>query len=244
VTIDLEARIVFRDDVSVKLVAHEATDASVVHAARVSTIGSRSQARRLEATDPADEGLIRYLMRSRHGSPFEHNVMTFLIEAPIFVWREFMRHRIASYNEESARYKQLEPVFYCPSPQRNLQQAGSSAHPKLIPGTPHQVTIVNTGIRRASRLAYATYEQLLDEGIAREVARMVLPLNIFSSAYVTMNARALMNFLSLRTHRPDATYPSSPQREIEMVAEQMEALWKHLMPMTQSAFDTTGRVCP
>ncbi|WP_204268146.1 FAD-dependent thymidylate synthase, partial [Escherichia coli] len=69
---------------------------------------------------PRDRGLINYLMRDRHGSPFEHNSMTFYVQAPIFVFREFMRHRIASYNEESGRYRELRPVFYVPARERNL----------------------------------------------------------------------------------------------------------------------------
>jgi thymidylate synthase (FAD) len=85
---------------------------------------------------------------------------------------------------------------------------------------------------------------MLDAGIAREVARIVLPLTIYSSMYVTMNARALMNFLSLRTKREDSTFPSYPQREIEMVAEQMEAEFARLMPLTHGAFDRNGRVAP
>jgi thymidylate synthase (FAD) len=85
---------------------------------------------------------------------------------------------------------------------------------------------------------------MLDAGVAREVARIVLPLTIFSSMYVTMNARSLMNFLSLRTTRPDAHYPSFPQREIEMVAERMERAWAELMPLTHGAFEENGRVAP
>jgi thymidylate synthase (FAD) len=85
---------------------------------------------------------------------------------------------------------------------------------------------------------------MLDAGIAREVARIVLPLNLFSSMYVTMNARALMNFLSLRTKREDSHFPSFPQREIEMVAEKMETSFQELMPLTHAAFEKNGRVAP
>jgi thymidylate synthase (FAD) len=80
--------------------------------------------------------------------------------------------------------------------------------------------------------------------VAREVARIVLPLTIYSSAYVTMNARALMNFLSLRRSDPDSRFPSFPQREIEMVAEQYEQHWTRLMPLTHAAFVANGRVAP
>ena len=85
---------------------------------------------------------------------------------------------------------------------------------------------------------------MLAAGIAREVARIVLPLTIYSSMYVTMNARSLMNFLSLRTTREDSQFPSFPQREIEMCAERMEAEWAGLMPLTHAAFETNGRVAP
>jgi len=114
----MSEEIIFRDDMSVELVKSSASDADVIWAARVSTAGDKS----LEdvGADPAkSEGLINYLARERHGSPFEHTSMTFFISAPIFVFREFMRHRIASYNEESGRYRELKPVFYIPSKERS-----------------------------------------------------------------------------------------------------------------------------
>ena len=92
--------------------------------------------------------------------------------------------------------------------------------------------------------AYAAYQRMLEAGNAREVARIVLPVTIYSSMYVTMNARSLMNFLSLRTKREDSHFPSFPQREIEMAAEQMEAEWARLMPLTHAAFEKNGRVAP
>ncbi len=107
--------VIFSDDVSVELIKSSASDADVIWAARVATAGELS----LDdiGEDPArSAGLINYLARERHGSPFEHTSMTFFVSAPIFVFREFMRHRIASYNEESGRYRELKPVFYIPSP--------------------------------------------------------------------------------------------------------------------------------
>jgi thymidylate synthase ThyX len=164
----------FRSDISVELVKANAQDSDVVWAARVSTAGEMS----LEARDEDPErsaGLIRYLMRDRHGSPFEHTSMTFLVSAPIFVFREFMRHRVGwSYNE----------------------------------------------------------------------ARGVLPVGTFSSMYASCNARSLMHFLGLRTQREGARFPSFPQREIEMVAEQMESHFARLMPITHAAFESNGRVAP
>lgn len=245
---DAEAspEIEFRSDVTVELVRSSASDADVLFAARVSTQGEQTlddAAAGTEAT-ARDRGLINYLMRDRHGSPFEHNSMTFYVQAPIFVFREFMRHRIASYNEESGRYRELRPVFYVPAADRNLVQVGKPGAYEFLPGTPEQHAVVDEGVRRVATDAFETYQRMLAAGVAREVARIVLPLNIYSSMYVTMNARSLMNFLSLRTKAEGSHFPSFPQREIEMCAEKMEAFWADLMPLTHAAFTAGGRVAP
>jgi thymidylate synthase (FAD) len=239
----------FRSDVTVELVRAGAADADVLFAARVSTLGEQTLESAVagsagEAATARDRGLINYLMRDRHGSPFEHNSMTFYVQAPIFVFREFMRHRIASYNEESGRYRELRPVFYLPGEDRKLVQAGKPGAYEFLPGDDRQHTLVNQTVRDASARAYAAYQEMLAAGIAREVARMVLPLNIYSSMYVTMNARSLMNFLSLRRRVDGAAFPSFPQREIEMCAERMEVIWQRLMPLTWSAFNDHGRIAP
>lgn len=233
----------FRSDVTVELVRSAARDADVLFAARVSTQGEQSL-EQLDADPARSKGLVNYLMRSRHGSPFEHNSMTFYVQAPIFVFREFMRHRIASYNEESGRYRELLPVFYVPGPDRALCQVGKPGHYEFVGGTAEQHELVEAETRRTCVEAYAAYRRMLDAGIAREVARIVLPLTIYSSMYVTLNARSLMNFLSLRTTREDASFPSYPQREIELCAEAMEAEWAALMPLTHAAFEANGRVAP
>jgi thymidylate synthase (FAD) len=233
----------FRTDVAVELVRSSAGDSDVLFAARVSTKGELS----LDDVDgdaSKSSGLINFLMRDRHGSPFEHNSMTFYVSAPIFVFREFMRHRIASYNEESGRYRELRPVFYMPGPDRRLVQVGKPGAYDFVDGTPEQLELVQAETKAVCREAYASYQRMLDAGVAREVARIVLPVTIFSSMYVTMNARSLMNFLSLRTKRDDSTFKSFPQREIEMVAERMEAEWAALMPLTHAAFEKNGRVAP
>ena len=92
--------------------------------------------------------------------------------------------------------------------------------------------------------AYEAYQKLLAEGVAREVARAVLPVGLYSSMYATCNARSLMHFLGLRTQHELAKVPSFPQREIEMVGEKMEAEWARLMPLTYAAFNANGRVAP
>ncbi|HJM04039.1 MAG TPA: FAD-dependent thymidylate synthase [Candidatus Saccharimonadaceae bacterium] len=238
--------IMFRSDVTVELVRVSASDSDVLFAARVSTQGEQTLAAAAagsEATDK-DRGIINYLMRDRHGSPFEHNSFTFYVQAPIFVFREFMRHRIASYNEESGRYRELQPCFYVPGPERNLQQEGKPGAYVFVPGTPEQNLLVDAEVRMACQAAYESYRRMLKAGIAREVARIVLPVTIYSSMYVTMNARALMNFLSLRTKREGSHFPSFPQREIEMAAEQMEQHFARLMPLTYKAYNENGRVAP
>ena len=229
--------LVFRSDVTVELVQSMGDDSMVVKSAGVSTGASNT-------TPEKDAGLINYLMRDRHGTPFEHNAFTFYIEAPIFVFREFMRHRIASYNEESGRYKELSPVFYVPDENRKLVQVGKPGAYTFEDGTYDQKVMVPAEIKRTAKEAYTAYQRMLDKGVAREVARAVLPVNIYSSMFVTMNARALMNFLSLRTTREGTHFPSFPQREIEMVAEKMEELWAEKMPVTWQKFNEHGRVSP
>lgn len=236
--------IVYRSDMTVELVRGSARDSDVVFAARVSTQGEASLEAASAEASARDQGLIRFLMRDRHGSPFEHNSFTFFVEAPIFVFREFMRHRIASYNEESGRYRELRPIFYVPSRDRRLIQQGKPGAYEFHPGTPEQHDVVEREIRASSEASYASYQRMLEAGVAREVARAVLPVNLYSSMYVTMNARALMNFLSLRTAHPEAAFPSFPQREIEMVAELMEEHFASAMPMTHEAFVAGGRIAP
>ena len=184
-------------------------------------------------------------MRDRHGSPFEHSSMTFLITAPIFVFREFHRHRAGwSYNEESGRYRELDPVFYIPGADRKLVQQGRPGQYEFVDGTADQHRLVSEAMSAAYHQCYALYQDMLSNGIAREVARAVLPVGLYSSMYATCNARSLMHFLSLRTTHDQAAVPSFPQREIEMVAEQMEARWAKLMPLTHQAFNDHSRRRP
>lgn len=234
---------VFRGDVTVELIKHAAADADVIWAARVSTAGEQSLDE-LGADPGRSAGLINYLMRDRHGTPFEHSSMTFYVQAPIFVFREFMRHRTFSFSEESGRYRELAPVFYLPGPRRRLVQLGRPGAYEFAEGTPEQHELVADRTRRACRQAYQAYREMLAAGIAREVARTVLPVGLYSSMYATCNARALMNFLALRVRSEHSAFPSFPQREIEMVAQQMEAQWARLMPLTHGAFERHGRVCP
>lgn len=225
----------FDSEMHVDLVDFMGGDQRVVQAAQVSTKGADA------VNSETKEGLIRYLVNNRHASPTEHSAFTFMITAPIFVARESHRHRISSLNEESGRYKTLNPHFYVPAEDRKLQQVGKTGDYKFSEGTQEQRTAVQGHVRSASIEAWTHYTDLLDQGVTREVSRMVLPTNIYTSWYLTINARSLMNYLSLRTTNPDATIKSTPQREIEMVAEKMEEHFKEKMPVTYSAWNNNGR---
>lgn len=232
----MSKQITYTSDLGVELINVSASDQSVVDAARVST-GSESKENR---------GLINFLVKNRHGSPFEHNSFTFKIHAPIFVAREFMRHRIGfSYNEESGRYKELEPVFYVPPAQRPLVQIGKAGRYEFVDGNETQYRLTQFAIKNSSEVAYKQYESMLRSGIAREVSRMVLPVNIYTSFFVTCNARSLMSFLSLRTSSNEGQkFPSYPMNEIEQVARKMEEVFKEHMPLTYLSYVENGYVAP
>lgn len=233
----------YLDHPEVFLIDHMGGDESVVRSARVSVKG---RADAVDMTDPKSTGLISYLMENKHGTPFEHNAMTFYVKAPIFVFREFHRHRIGlSYNEMSGRYMELPPEFYSPAPGRPLFNKGTSARPDYTLG--EQVIaedLVNTKTIEIYEAAWRAYQDMLSEGIAPEVARIVLPVGIMSQMYVTCNARSLMSFLSLRTHEPEAQHVSHPQHEIQQVARAMEEEFANLFPVTYAAYNKFRRVAP
>ena len=172
--------------------------------------------------------------------------MTYDIEMPApwhnFIADDFVVHN--SYNEESARYRELEPVFYVPGPDRRLRQEGKPGHYEFVDAGPELTALAVESTTGAYVAAHGAYRRMLDAGVAREVARTVLPVGIYSSMYATCNARSLMAFLSLRTQAEGSTFPSFPQREIEMVAELMEVELARLMPISHAAFVAAGRVSP
>lgn len=169
------------------------------------------------------------------------------VQAPIAVFREWHRHRIGqSYNEESGRYKVLEPLLYIPPPQRPLVQTGRPGHYTFEPGTREQYDRTVIALQRGHRLAYQIYLDLLADGVAKEVARGVLGVHIYSSMIVTLNPRSAMAFLSLRQQfdRPEAMFPSKPMWEIARCADAVEAALAFHFPMTHEAFVAAGRVSP
>ena len=208
-----------------------ADDLSVVNGARVSF------ARRKEEMDEADEGLIRFLMRDRHGTPFEHNSFRFHIRAPIFVAREWMRHRVGSFNEFSMRYARATDEFYVPEADDVRTQVGKPGSYSFEPVDPELAETAREELRAVYDAAYAAYERLVEQGVARELARAVMPVGAYTEFYWTVNARSLMNFVSLRASE-------TAQREIRHYADACERFLAEEMPVTYDAFVGAGRTAP
>lgn len=208
---------------SVALVQHVGDDKSVVNAARVSFGGDNTL-----PFDEKDAKLIRYLLKHEHGSPFEHNSLTFKIVAPIFVIRQWMRHRVGvSYNEISGRYVEVNEQFYTPEKFRQQaksnRQASIEATDSLNQEQAHQVW------ENAWKQAFQAYQDLLALGVTREQARGVLPLTMYSEFYFTCNLRSLFHFLALRDH-PGA------QWETQMYARALAQLAEPLFPSSFEAW--------
>ncbi len=208
-----------------------ASDLSVVNAARVSF------ARRKDEMDSSDEGLVRFLMRDRHGTPFEHNAFRFHIRAPIFVAREWFRHRMGSFNEFSMRYARATDDFYVPEPEDVRSQVGKPGA-YSFEGVSHELAqSTREELASVYAAAYGAYERLVELGVARELARCVMPVGAYTEFYWTVNARALMNFLSLRA-------AETAQREIRRYAEACERFLAEKMPVTYESFVAAGRAAP
>ena len=208
-----------------------ASDLSVVNSARVSF------GRRKTEMDESDEGLIRFLMRDHHGTPFEHNAFRFHIRAPIFVAREWFRHRVGSFNEFSMRYAKATDDFYVPAAEDVRTQVGKPGAYSFEPVAPELAEQTREELQAVYEQAFATYERLVEAGVARELARAVMPVGAYTEFYWTVNARALMNFVALRAHE-------TAQREIRRYAEAVESFFAELMPVTHAAFMAGGRVAP
>lgn len=235
----------FREHSGVKLIRAQADDDMIADDARLSTSIYPGAVEKAEGTK-RNAGLVKALMRDRHGTPFEAPQFTFEIEAPIFVAREAHRHRIASISEMSGRYVELMPVFWVPPRDRPLVQVPGSKQMaySLEPGTEAQYDETRLTIETACEEAWKNYQAMLVNGIVKEVARVVLPVSVFTKWRLRINLRSALNFLSLRTRSELAAHPSKPQLEIVEVANQMEAIIRAHCPVTMGAFDESGRVAP
>jgi thymidylate synthase (FAD) len=208
-----------------------ASDLAVINGARVSF------ARHKTEMDESDEGLIRFLMRERHASPFEHSVFRFHVRCPIFVAREWFRHRWSSFNEFSLRYAKATEDFYVPEPEDVRTQVGKPGAYSFEPVDDDLAERTREELREVYEHAFATYESLVEAGVARELARCALPVGAYTEFYWTVNARALMNFVSLRA-------AETAQREIRKYADAVEQFFSAKMPVTHAAFVAAGRVAP
>jgi thymidylate synthase (FAD) len=207
-----------------------ASDLAVVNGARVS-FNQES-----EELGERDAGLIRFLMRERHGSPFEHGYFRFVVKAPLFVVREHHRHRAGhSYNEWSGRYSKMDPEFYVPEFVRT--QVGKPGAYTFEPVDEETAAVAREEIEENARRAFDAYERMLEQGVAKEVARAVLPLSTYTKYYWSCNPRSLMHFCSLRNHE-------AAQFEIRQYAAAAESFLEQLMPITHAAFVANGRVAP
>ena len=215
----------------VRLDAAVADDLSVVNAARVS-FGAR-----VEEMDERNAGLVRFLMRERHGTPFEHNFFRFHIKAPLFVTREWQRHRIGSFNERSGRYSELPDEFYVPAAGDVRTQVGKPGAYTFEPLPDDVAERVRADIEASYAESYRRYQEMLAADVAKEVARTVLPVGLYTEFYWSINARSLMNFLSLR-NAPTA------QHEIRLYADAAERHFADAMPITHAAFVAQGRTAP
>ena len=175
-------------------------------------------------------------MRNRHGSPFEHGYFRFIVKAPLFVVREHHRHRAGhSYNEWSGRYSKIEPEFYVPDFVRT--QVGKPGAYTFEPVDDETRDAVRREIANSATQAFQAYERMLERGVAKEVARAVLPLSTYTKYFWSCNPRSLMHFCSLRNH-------AEAQYEIRQYAAAAESFLERSMPATHQAFVTNGRVAP
>lgn len=229
---------IFSTQMTVKLIRAMAADEHVIQAAQVSSKGENKP-------ETVPQRFIEALMRGRHGSPFEHTSMVFYIKAPLFVFTEQLRHRIGtSVNQRSGRYSDPLNEFYRPPTDRFIVNAGTKMTPEFILESGGLWEDLTEAVMQTSRESINRYYELKEKGVAEEVARILLPQNLYSEMYWTVNARSLMNYLSLRVSSPDSMIPTYPQQEIQWVAEQIETHFAELMPVTHAAFVKFGRVAP
>ena len=206
------------DKGSIQLVDFMGSDQGVVRAARVSHKSS--------GDDEKDKRLIAYLWEHRHTTPFEHSVMTWHVKCPILVMRQWIRHRMSSYNETSFRYREVPDEFYYPE-QWRLQDTKNKQGSMPAPALEHRY--YSTELAKDCEHAMAKYKEMIAVGIAREMARMVIPVNVYTEFYWTVNAHAFLHFIGLRSE-------SHAQWETRQYSDAMWGVFESVMPWTAKAF--------
>ncbi|MFL5934377.1 MAG: FAD-dependent thymidylate synthase [Gaiellaceae bacterium] len=170
-------------------------------------------------------------------TPFEHNAFRFHVRCPIFVAREWFRHRVGSFNEFSMRYARASDEFYVPEPEDVRTQVGKPGAYTFEQVSDEVAEETREKLQAVYEAAYRAYEELVELGVAREVARAALPVGAYTEFYWTVNARSLMNFISLRNSE-------TAQREIRRYAEACERFLEEQMPVTYAAFVANDRTAP
>jgi thymidylate synthase (FAD) len=208
----------------IRLLDYLGGDERVVQAARVS-YGDGTKSYR------EDAALIDYLLRNSHTSPFEQVVLTFHVKLPIFVARQWIRHRTARLNEISGRYSVMKDDFYIPAPDDIALQSTDNKQGRSAESLdPIQAEKVRTAFASGQKAAYAAYSSLVEEGIAKELARINLPLSLYTEWYWQIDLHNLFHFLKLRLD-------SHAQREIRLYAEVLFDLSKKVAPRCCESFE-------
>ncbi len=206
----------------VRYIDHMGSDARILEAARVS-YKSKGKG------DEADKKLLTYLWKNKHTSPFEMCKITLNIKMPIFVMRQYIRHRMQSLNEMSARYTQLPSEFYIPTEWRkqDIKNKQGSVRAEWTVDEQNQMTKEVTELCDKS---YALYQSLIDKGVAREMARTVLPINIYTEFYTSWDLKNLLHFITLRDD-------SHAQLEIQEYGKAIKSICEDLFPWTIEAYE-------
>lgn len=210
----------------VRLVDSMGSDLSIVRAARV----SYDAAWRAGENEGSDHRLIGYLWRNQHTTPFEAVTLTFEVKAPIFVFRQWHRHRTWSYNELSARYRELPEEFYVPEPDKIGVQSKNNKQGRTLGSTFDERTWVAKIIQQQGEAAFAAYRTLIAADVPRELARSVLPVATYSHMFATVNLLNLLRFLTLRCD-------GHAQYEIRVYAEAMRDLTRLVAPVAIAAWE-------
>lgn len=219
----LDKQLPVLDNGFVRLVDYLGVDARIVQAARVS-YGEGTK------TVREDRGLINYLVRNRHTSPLEQVVLTFHCKMPIFVARQWVRHRTARLNEISGRYSRMKDEFYVPEPQLICYQSGDNKQGRSGPLPTEEAEKVVALLRADQVKAYKGYTEILDKGVAKELARINLPLSLYTEWYWQIDLHNLFHFLGLRLD-------AHAQYEIRVYAEALAKCAKAVAPMAYEAFE-------
>ena len=218
-----EAFDVLGDGISfVRLINTMGSDVEIVNGARVSF------GKRREELNDQDKVLIQYLADERHTSPFEHVAFTFHVKCPMFVTRQWHRHRTWSYNEISRRYTSVNMEFYVPRAYRQQARDNRQASTDDLITETGDGRNINELVSAHTSAAFALYEDLIEQGVAREQARMVLPQNLYTEMYATVNLHNLIHFIELRIH-------AGAQWEIQQYALKLLDLAEEAAPFAVKA---------